>query len=94
MPILIELPPAEEAQITAFANREGVPVVALIRNALESYQRKRNRSDDPNRPNAAILELQKKWAKEDAMLSQEERDAEDALFADIEKEGIPRMKVS
>ncbi len=93
MSLLIELPPKKEAQVTALANEEGVSLEILLCKALDSYQREKFASKSHLHSNSGILELQKQWKLEDAKLSPEEREKENTLFAELEREGISRMKV-
>ena len=89
MSILIELPPTEEAQVAETASREGVSVEDLVKKAIRHYL-----PQNPPEPiNAATIALIKQWEEEDAKMTPEEREKDRQIFAEIEKNGIPRLSV-
>jgi hypothetical protein len=90
MSIVIELPPAEEAQVTDAATREGVSVGDLIKKAIRSYLPE---IKNPVSINAATIALMKQWEEEDAKLSQEEREKVNRMYDEIERNGIPRISI-
>ena len=89
MSILIELPPTEEAQVVETANREGVSVEDLAKKAIRHYLPK----NSPEPVNAATIALIQQWEEEDAKMTPEEREKDRQIFAEIEKNDIPRLNV-
>ncbi len=84
MSLTIELSPLQEQIIRETAAREGVSVAEITVRALQ---------EQFPHPNQAALELFAQWEREDALASEAER-AEDArIYAEIEKNGIPRVRI-
>lgn len=92
----IELLPETEKAIRERAAAEGMTVEALLsRTFAESPEERVNRKlrewqaetgfgSEGARENAPLRELFQKWAEEDALLTDEEREAQDRLWVDIE----------
>ncbi len=84
MSLTIELSPIQEQIIRETAEREGVSLAEITVRALQERF--------PH-PNQKTLELFAQWEREDALASENER-AEDArIYAEIEKHGIPRLRL-
>jgi metal-responsive CopG/Arc/MetJ family transcriptional regulator len=88
--IIIDLPPAEEKQLTDAATREGVSVSDLIQKAIRSYLPKKGTTTHIN---AATLALIKQWEEEDANMTLEEIQKNHDIYSDIEKFGIPKTRI-
>ena len=86
MSITIELTPAEEARIAALASSKGLPLDAFIRAVVLSYN-PQEESADPT------LALFAQWAEDDKELSTAELEKDQQIYAEIEKNGIPRTKI-
>jgi hypothetical protein len=101
MNLLIPFDPAEEARLTAAARKSGVAPADLIKQLVldhlppaplsaeaEMDARIREWQDQDGTPlgrDTADDSLFARWAEEDALMTDAERDAEDRLWDDIEK---------
>jgi hypothetical protein len=90
MSLVIELQPTEEAQITDAAIGQGISVDDLIKEAIRRYLPAIKPSASVN---AATIALMKQWEEEDTQLSTEERDKARQMYEEIEKNGIPRIRI-
>ncbi len=84
MSLTIELSPIQEQLIRETAKREGVSVNEVIERTIKERF---------PRPNEATLELFAQWEREDALATEEERAEDVRIYADIEKNGIERVRI-
>lgn len=100
MNVTLHLSPEEEAKLAAAAREQGLdPAEWLKKIALNSLPAPENGLSDldaklrlsqlqtgtPLMPDIPTRELFAKWAEEDARLTDEERDAQDRLWEEIER---------
>ena len=109
MNLTIDLTPAEEARIAAAAKRTGLAPADLVKRlvnehlpALTSDERsdtdaelRQLRQTEPPTANPEVTAqaLFSQWAEEDAQLTDEEREQNERVYAQIEKNGIPRVQI-
>ena len=78
--------PQAEARILAFARQQGIGLAAVVEKLALDYL-PATQVEDPT------LALFAQWEKEDDLLSEEERAKNDKVYAKIEKNGIPRVRI-
>ena len=104
MHLIIDLSPSEEAQLAAAANQNGLnpaeivkrwvkehlPVTPVIAHAdLDAKLRKWQEQDGAVlMPDVSTQALFAQWAEEDGQMTDEEREVEDRLWADLENRTI------
>jgi hypothetical protein len=109
MSLIIDLTPSEEAQISAAAKQTGLApsewvkklVAANLPAVLESPEedgdinvRHRQEQDGTAlRHDVSTQALFAQWVEEDARLTEEERTKNECIYAEIEKNGIPRVQI-
>ncbi len=107
MSITINLTAGEEAQLSAAATQNGLAPEALAEKLVREHLptadpayeltkklRERQAQDRVNlMPSRSAAELFAQWDEEAAQMTDEEREAEDRIYAEIEKNGIPRMQI-
>ena len=77
MSLTIELSPFEKAQLDAEAEREGLPVEELARKLVIRDLKQENGHVEAEDPTLALF---RKWKEEDAEMTPEEVEGENALF--------------
>ncbi len=101
MSLIIDLTPSEEAQLSAAAKETGLepadlvkklvkehllPVSTIDGNDLDAKLRKWQEQDGITlMPDIPTQTLFARWAEEDALMTDKEREAEDLLWEDLEK---------
>lgn len=109
MTLIIDLTPSEEAQLSAAARESGLAPAELVKNlvkehlpvvpaideeALDTNLREWQEQDGTKlMPDVSTQALFAQWAEEDAQLTEEERAENERIYAEIEKNGISRVKI-
>ncbi len=108
MSIVINLTAGEEARLSDTARQADLAPEAfaekLVRehllghvpsgDELDAKLRRRQEADGtPLMPDASTAEMFAEWAEEDTRVTPEERAENDRVYAEIEKNGIPRTQV-
>jgi hypothetical protein len=105
----IDLTPTEEARLSAVAKQNGLapeefvkrltlahlpPVPATVEEAVDAKLRRWQEQDGKALlPDVSTQELFAKWAEEDAHMTLEEQAENDRIYAEIEQNGIPRVRI-
>lgn len=100
MSLIIDLTPSEEAQLAAAARQTGLAPADLVKKLVKEHLpaaprlgeddidarlRKWQREDGTRlTPDVSTQTLFAQWAQEDAQMTEEEREAEDRLWQDLE----------
>ena len=109
MSLVINLTPAEEAQLSAAAMQTGIAPEAFVEKLVREHLPLKSASVESEldaklrqwqaqdgvklMPNKSAAELFAQWEEEAAQMTDEEREAEDRIYAEIEKNGIPRISL-
>ena len=100
MTLILDLTASEEAQISAAAKQRGMAPAELVKKLVKEHlpalptvdeidldaklQEWQRETQTELRPMISNQELLAKWAEEDARMSDEEREAEDRLWDELE----------
>jgi len=105
MTLIINLTPSEEARVLAVANKIGIAPSEWVKKLVEANLPVETgdlipaeRHNSQNRTLATYdaedaQSLFARWAAEDALLTDEERKANERIYTEIETTGIPRVKI-
>ena len=104
MSLVIDLTPAEEARISAAAKQIGIAPSEWVKKLVEanlpetSEERLDSELRHPQEQNGTVSDASTQamfaqWAQEDAQLTEEERAENERIYAEIEKNGIPRVQI-
>lgn len=101
MDLVIHLTPSEEAQISAAAKDSGIAPAELVKRLVTEHlpvsssqietdidarlRQWQQQDGTPLMPDVPANVLFARWAEEDACMSDEEREAEDRLWEDLEQ---------
>jgi hypothetical protein len=85
--ILINLTPAEEARLSNAAAQNGLAPEELAKRPISEHL------PASAGEGSATLALFAQWAEQDARLTADERDENTSIYAEIEKNGIPRVRL-
>jgi len=109
MNLTIDLTATEEAQISSAARHAGVAPAELVKQLVKEHLpavatdhendldatiqewQQRDRSASNSKDSTQALFAQ--WAEEDEQLTDEEREQNERVYAEIEKNGIPRVQI-
>jgi hypothetical protein len=86
MNLTIDFTASEEAEISAAARQNGMAPADLIKELLKEHL-------PAVTSHVSTQDLFAKWAEEDAQLTGEEREQNERVYAEIEKNGIPRVQI-
>jgi hypothetical protein len=106
--VIIDLTPSEEAQLSAAAKQSGLGPAEFVKKLvterlpaaaatggddLDSNLRELREQDGVKLgPDTPTLQLFAQWADEDSQLTNEQREENDRIYAEIESNGIPRAQ--
>ena len=108
MSLVIDLTPSEEARVSAAAKQTGLAPSEWVKRLVEANLpadpvigqdpgsplcHQHERDGAALAPDVYTTALFAQWAEEDARLTQEERKANEFIYAEIEKNGIPRTEI-
>jgi len=109
MSLVIDLSPAEEARLAAAASEIGLAPAELVKKLVDAHfpagqntaeaaiENQLGKSQDEEHlqsaPDVITEALFAQWAEEDARMTQAERAENDRIYAEIEKNGIPRVQI-
>ncbi len=109
MNLTIDLTPIEEAQISSAAKHAGVAPAELVKQLVKEHlpaipaeiendlnatlQKWQLRDHSKANPDDATKALFAQWAEEDEQLTDDEREQNERVYAEIEKNGIPRVQI-
>ena len=105
----IDLTTSEHAQITQAAKQSGLAPAEVVRNLVKEYLPSIPPTDEADiddklrglqeldgkqlRSDVSTQSLFAQWAEEDAQMTEEERAKNERVYAEIEKNGIPRVQI-
>ncbi len=109
MNLTIDLTATEEAQISTAAKNAGIAPAELVRQLVKEHlpiipaehesdidatlQKWQRQDQSTSNANDATQALFARWAEEDAHMTDGEREENDRIYAEIEKNGIPRVQI-
>jgi hypothetical protein len=109
MTLAIDLNPAEEKRLAIAARQAGLPASELVKrlafenlptapvNHRDSIEAKLSAWQDEDgiqlAPDISPQDLFSRWAEEDSHVTPEEQAFNDRIYSDIEKNGIPRVRI-
>ena len=106
MSLVIDLTPSEEERISAAAKQTGLAPSEWVKKLVEAnlpvteeeqldseLLHGQVQNGTTSIPDASTQALFAQWAEEDARLTEEERTNNERIYAEIEKNGIPRVQI-
>lgn len=106
MSLVIDLTPSEEARISAAAKQTGLDPSEWVKKLVEAnlpvtdeehldseLPQAQVQNGTASMHDASTQALFAQWAEEDARLTREERTENERIYAEIEKNGIPRVQI-
>jgi hypothetical protein len=109
MNLIIDLTPSEQAQLSSAAKETGLAPAELVKKLVQDHlltvpisqeddldaKLRRWQQQDSTKltPDVPAQTLFAQWAEEDAHMTDEERAQNERIYAEIEKNGIPRVRM-